>query len=1060
MEQQVLHLLQATTRPDTAVIRDAEQGLLRLFSQIEFPFALLTIASHNDIESSSRKAALTALKNYVSATWSPQLDETFTGNVYLNDEAKSRVRDQVFALCTLQGDQAPKDGSIQALAAGVASKIASVDFPDAWPSLFPSLLAILNTSTDDAPIQGALRVLAELVDEGLTEDQFFIVAQDLVSGLQHVAIDNNRGLIVRAMTLNVFRACFEMLEMVMADHGAAVKQFLNESLKAWMPFFMETLKQPLPESVRSDDPQVRGLVALKVQVVKTLDKLRTVYVQAISPHATALFETVWQELSRLAASYAELFIEGTAEGKLVDSDNLPCSLDALILEELDFLQVTIKAPPVRKELTAQMQQIGDLQHTVPWLQELIRVLVLYARIPKEEEALWEYDANLYLCESTSLTANYTPRAACAELAVRSLGEWLKQLPIVAMLHFNQNNLQTASWKEREALLYLLNQSLKDQEEVAGKLDPATASAVLDQVSSALQDPHLFLRAAAQMVLGCFFKIVGNSSEESTSAGAAAFTNAITASANDPSDVVKVACFSILPDYIEALPTNVTQPMQSALINVINEFITSHDLRDELEDADDVKAALIQLLRDTIMLDTSTLTSPENNAIDLFFTLASDGASNFQLFTLLTEAFEGIVSSVSSAGQEPYIRLCAKTIPSLTGAFDIANMTQESALTNLAAELVSALAEFGSDPLPSGFVQAVMPKLQRVLMEATEAELVRPATLALNHLLSKGTAQFLEWRDTSSNKSSIEVTLTIINRLLNSPDVDENAGQEVGGLASSLVSKFGADKLGPYLMELLRAVAIRLATAERIQFIQSLCLVFVGLSLAAPKEVLDFLAEVNINGQNGLNVVLTKWLENSVHFAGFDEVRQNVVALSKIFALHDARVHAVQVKGDLIVDAVPAGGGRIKTRSQAKLNPDRYSSISADLKILKIMVDELSSAATSRFGDLNSAQLAAADALDEEDSGAEDADEWEDVGNAGAIDLASASARNDLMALADEFGDGGADGRASPTGSRARDEETAEYLLNWFKGEAGKEGFGEMFEALSEEEKGRLRELVA
>jgi hypothetical protein len=763
---------------------------------------------------------------------------------------------------------------------------------------------------------------------------------------------------------------------------------------------------------------------------------------------------VWQELSRLAEPYAQLFIEGSAEGKLVDSDNLPCSLDALVLEELDFLQITIKAPPVRKELSAQMQQFGDAQHTVPWLQELIRVLVLYARIPKEEEALWEYDANLYLCEASSVTANYTPRAACAELAVRSLGEWLKQLPIVAMLHLNQHHLQpAATWKERESLLYLLNQSLKDMEEVSGKLDPQTASVILEQVSSALQDPNLFLRAAAQMVLGCSFKITGNNADYA-SAGAAAFTNAITASVNDPSDVVKVACFLILPDYIEALPSNITRPMQSAIINVIGEFISSRDLRDELEDADDVKAALIQLLRDAIMLDTSTLTSPDSNAIDLFFTLASDGASNFQLFTLLTEAFEGIVSSVSTAGQDQYIRLCARTIPSLTGAFDIANMTQESSLTNLAAELVSALAEFGSDPLPAGFVQAVMPKLQRVLMEATEAELVRPATLALNHMLSKGTAQFLEWRD-STGKSSIEVTLTIINRLLNSADVDENAGQEVGGLASSLVSKFGADKMGPYLMDLLRAVAIRLATAERIQFIQSLCMVFAGLALAAPKEVVDFLAEVNINGQNGLAVVLTRWLENSVHFAGFDEVRQNVVALSKVFALHDLRVRAVHVKGDLIVDA--AQSGRIKTRSQAKLNPDRFSSIPADLKILKIMVDELASAATSRFPDLAAAQ-AAADALDEEDDEADDADEWEDVGSAGAVDLASAAVRSDLMSLAKDFGDDGSG--VSPTGSRARDEETAEYLLNWFKGEAGKERFLGLFEQLSEEEKGKLRQLVA
>ncbi|EXJ94464.1 hypothetical protein A1O1_02860 [Capronia coronata CBS 617.96] len=1056
MEQQVLQLLQATIRPDTTVIRNAEQGLLRLYPQPEFPFALLTIASHNDIESSSRKAALTALKNYILATWSPQFDETFTGSVYLNDGAKAKVRDQVFGICTAEGDQAPKDQTIQALAAGVASRIATVDFPDAWPSLFPSLLTILNTSTNDAPIHGALRVLAELIDSGLTEEQFFVVARDLVDALQHVVVDSSRSLIVRAMTLNVFRGCFEMLEMVIGDHGAAVRAFLDESMKVWMPFFMETLRQPLSQSTESalfqNDVHWRGLVALKVQVVKTLDKLRQVYVHAISPHAVVLFQIVWEELARIATPYAELFIEGSAEGKLVDSDNLPCSLDALVLEAIDFLQITIKAPPVRAELSAQMKQLGDAQHTVSWLQELIRVLVLYARIPQEEETLWEYDPNLYLCEATSLTANYTPRAACAELVVRSLGEWLKQVPIVALLHFDQHTLdaQTSGWKEREALHYLLNQCLRDVDDISGKLDPSTASAVLEQVSGALQDSQCFMRAAAHLVLAGLFKVAGDGF---FSAGAASFSNVIVASTTDSDDVVKVACLSIIPDYIQTLPQDVTRPMQGAIFNAINEFMSSHDLRDELDDADDVKAALIQTLRDTIMLDTSSIT--DGNAIDLFFTLASDGAANFQLFTLLTEAFEGIVSSVVSHGPDHYVRLCAKTVPSLTGAFDVASMTQESALTNLAAELVNALAEFGSEPLPDGFVSAVMPKLQRVLMEATEAELVRPATLAVEHMLSKGASQFLAWTD-AEGKSSIEVTLIIVNRLLNSPDVDENAGQEVGGLASTLVSKFGADKLGPYLMDLLRAVAVRLATADRIQFIQSLCMVFVGLSLAAPKEVVDFLSEVNINGTNGLTVVLTKWLENAVHFAGFDEVRHNVVALSKIFSLHDPRIKAVHVKGDLIVDANPSG--RIKTRSQAKLNPDRWTSVPADLKILKILVDELASAATSQFPDFAAAQ-AAADALDEADENAEDADEWEDVGTAGAIDLASATVRGDLMALVGEGGFG-ADGAASPTGSRARDEETAEYLLQWFKTEAEKEDFAALFGQLSDEEKGKLQQLVA
>jgi hypothetical protein len=795
-----------------------------------------------------------------------------------------------------------------------------------------------------------------------------------------------------------------------------------------------------------------------------------VYIHAISSHAMTLFDVVWQELSRLAEPYARLFIDGTALDKLVDSDNLPCSLDALVLEEIDFLQVMIKAPPVRSELSKQMKQLGEARHTVSWLQELIRILVQYSRIPNEEEGLWEYDPNLYLCEASSITAAYTPRTACAEVVVRSLGEWLKQVPIVAMLHFNQHTLttQAAGWKEREALIFLLNQGLKDLDEIDTKLDQATSSLLLEQVSASLQDTQFFLRAAAHLTLGTLFKVAG---PEFHAAGAASLTNTITAAGNDPSEVVKVSCISIIPEYLLALPTNITQPMQGAIITVLNEYVSSHDLRDELEDADDIKAALIQSLRDTIMLDTTTITttSANANAIDLFFTLASDGASNFQLFILLTEAFEGIVSSVAQNGSEAYMALCAKTIPSLTGAFDIANMTQETSLTNLAAELVSALAEFGPSPLPAGFVPAVMPKLQRVLTEATEGELVRPATLAVQHMLTKATDQYLSWTDTKTGQTSVEVTLTIINRLLNSADVDESAAQEVGGLASSLVSRAGADKLGPYLMELLRAVAVRLATAERIQFIQSLCMVFVNLSASAARDVIEFLSQLHINGQPGLTVVLTKWLENAVHFAGFDEVRANVVALSKLVALHDPRVRAVSVKGDLLVDANPTG--RIKTRSQAKINPDRWSSVSADLKMLKILVDELYSAmaAGSRAVDAGAAR-AAAEALDgedldgEDDGDGDDGDEWEDVGGGGAVDLASAVVRDDLMGLAAQYGDlaggdGIGNGRASPTGSRVRDEETAEYLLGWFRSEGGKEEFVGLFGMLSEDEKGKLRELV-
>lgn len=134
-------------------------------------------------------------------------------------------------------------------------------------------------------------------------------------------------------------------------------------------------------------------------------------------------------------------------------------------------------------------------------------------------------------------------------------------------------------------------------------------------------------------------------------------------------------------------------------------------------------------------------------------------------------------------------------------------------------------------------------------------------------------QAFDWHDSATHKSGLEITLLIIDRLLNPAIVDDNAASEVGGLAAEVVEKAGAERLGPYLGQLLSAVAGRLKSAEQVQFIQSLILVFARLALTNTTEVVDFLAQVQIGGDNGLQVVMTKWLENSINFAGYEEIRQ-------------------------------------------------------------------------------------------------------------------------------------------------------------------------------------------
>ena len=162
------------------------------------------------------------------------------------------------------------------------------------------------------------------------------------------------------------------------------------------------------------------------------------------------------------------------------------------------------------------------------------------------------------------------------------------------------------------------------------------------------------------------------------------------------------------------------------------------------------------------------------------------------------------------------------------------------------------------------------------MESMEGEVLRPGVESVKYLLQHGHHQVFNYQD-ENGTTGVEICLRIIDRLLKQ-EIEDHAASEVGGLAAELVEKAGPERLGEYLDPLLKAVATRLATAEAAPFIQSLILVFARLSMERADAVVEFLSQLRIpdahgNGQPGLQVVLAKWLENSVIFAGFDEIRQ-------------------------------------------------------------------------------------------------------------------------------------------------------------------------------------------
>ncbi|KAI0872938.1 armadillo-type protein [Hypoxylon argillaceum] len=1023
MEDQLVQVLANTQLAAEGPRKQAELDLKRAQTNPAFPLSLANIGRHASISVEIRQAALSTLRRFIESNWSGENDD---GPVIpIADPVKDQVRPLVLDLAlNFDGDR-----KIKTAASFVVGKIANVDWPEQWPDLLPTLLNIIPTGSD-GQLHGALKVLGDLVEESLSDDQFFSMAQDIVRVVYDIAISDSRKPALRALAVSVFRGCFDLMDTVKDEHPKDVFAFAEGALKGWFPFCLEILKLQLPKLDLQSTTQPEswnGLIALKFQIVKCLLKVRSVFANLLLPHTPPFFQAIWEELSTLESSYEQLYLENEAQGRLEDADGLPYTLDFLVLEELDFLNQCLKAAPVRKELEAQLNAHAGA-HETPWLLDISKITSSYGRITLEEQQLWDIDVSLYLAEELSVSANYTPRTACGDLLIR-LGEWLDQKALEGLYAYTKSVFtENVSWRRQEATLYLLNMLLRDYLDCGKTVSPDLSQAYLELVNHAINQPHVsLLRARGYLVAGILSQcngIAANMMDRTI--------DGITAA---DSELVQAACIKATEAFINSDVSGVAgnTQLQTKIVGAISQWMSTKDMT-EIEEADDLLVTLAETLRAAIQIDKRVSVSNDVPALDLLFLIAKHGSNNWQVTILICETFEDIVQTMSDPSS--YQALCQKVLPSLTGAFNVADVTSNNPLVIFAAELMASLTQYGSEPLPPGFVAATLPKLTRLLMESNEGEILRPGAESVKYLLAHDHEQMFNYHD-ENNRSGLEVCLHIIDRLLGT-SIEDNAASEVGGLAAELVEKAGHERLGPFLPQLLQAVANRLATAKTATFIQSLILVFARLSLVGAHDVVEFLTTIQINGQTGLQVVLGKWLENSVNFAGYDEIRQNVIALSKLYSLNDPRVAQTMVRGDLIIPA----SDRIMTRSRAKQNPDQYTIIPAPLKILKVLIEELLSA-SGLTSAANVAAAAAAEFADEDN----DDDGWED--DPDTIDLSLGSTKADLMGYLDS------------SSMRHRDDETQQYLSEFFVAAARDNvaGFGEWYNNLTVEEKAKLSEMA-
>jgi importin-9 len=250
-----------------------------------------------------------------------------------------------------------------------------------------------------------------------------------------------------------------------------------------------------------------------------------------------------------------------------------------------------------------------------------------------------------------------------------LGEWFNERAVDGLFGYTKTLFtgDDMSWRNQEASLYLFNMLLSDFQDMDKPIPQQIAHSYLELVEYAInQQEQPLLRARGYLVGGT----LGRSFDTPPNL----LTRTVDCITREESEVVQCACIKAVEGFVRS--GKVATDQQIPILNAIAQFMGAKDPSD-MEDADELLVTLAESLRAVIGLDHRIALATDVQSLDLLFMVAKLGASNFQATMLVCEAFEEVVKSLSD--NTSYAALCGRILPTLTGAFDVANVTEDEPL---------------------------------------------------------------------------------------------------------------------------------------------------------------------------------------------------------------------------------------------------------------------------------------------------------------------------------------------------------------------------------------------
>ncbi|RLV92810.1 Importin subunit beta-5 [Spathaspora sp. JA1] len=924
MADLLITLILNQTNPDNNIRTSAELEFNEFVKQDPTNAAYLILESslNQEYPVDLRQSCLLHLKRLVPLYWSMGF-QSFIGPP-ISQEVKVKIRQSLLELATSSPESKLRNGSAYAIV-----QIASSDYPDEWPELLNLLYTATMNFTNEIPLIGGLQVLTDLFDDLITEDQFWEggIAGQVTNHINNILTHEDLSCEVKTQAIKLYSNVVAILSSPEAFNKSLRKQFVINHVSQSIQIFTQLLEKSSKSSIESSSISLAGL-NLRTAIYRSITLLLGHFHKKISQQVkTQILGLTIQDFHYVGQLFENFVVtENTTTTEIITTSD-STSITHILSNLVEELLLTIS----NCQLDISIQEVTSSQYD-QFIQDLVSVSSLTQSTIEEYQA----DINVYTSDLTGLSTvsrvRETVNDVLSELNDVDSSEIYKRV-IQGLIAGNKD------WRLIEAQLYIL-ESLFINEDSSFETPSLTPNDLLNLFTRFISYEQPLVTSRSFILLPKFFEKfidIPKSTKSKTFSDMVEFTVGL--KEFEGCDFIKIACLVTITYYKHVIEFNQDltrgQEIQSAIFTIVSSLIEDSE--------DDGLPSLLEAITEAISIDPQQATSVQIignvSVIDLIFKITFKDPANVQLIVDTSDCLTSLLKNITI---DNYLQTCEKSLPII---FEI--MKQEIDRNNveyspelyLALELLSIIIESVPEQqqqqkqeLPSSIFYYAFPILRKVLSLSQDNQILQSGGEVFNNIIQKASTLFLEYQDPETNQSGIDCMMEIVYKFL-SPDLSDSAANNCGSIVYSLINQFQSYLSSDLLTQILKATVLRLSYAKESITIENLIMVFCKLIINSPQEMVDFLSNnisLTIDGlsKSGLEIILPIWFESYEVTRGFEPIKQNSLALGKIFSLGDSRVENIVVNGEII----PYEGDLIITRSMAKSMPDKYTQIPAYLLI--------------------------------------------------------------------------------------------------------------------------------